>query len=34
VWPARRAIAAMPPMNVPQMPRMCRCMRFEPARRA
>src|SRR6185437_3864243 len=26
--PFARAIAAMPPMNVPQMPRMCRCIAF------
>ncbi len=26
VWPAARAISARPPMKVPQMPRMCRCM--------
>src|SRR5439155_7097967 len=25
-WPAACAIAAIPPMNVPQMPRICRCM--------
>src|SRR4051794_33511309 len=26
-WPSSRAILASPPMKVPQMPRMCRCMR-------
>src|SRR3569832_2220503 len=26
LWPASRASAATPPMNVPQMPRMWRCM--------
>src|SRR5690348_5917247 len=27
-WPSSRAILARPPMNVPQIPRMCRCILF------